>query len=257
MGENMKNTPNYRAGIAAFILVCVIFTGTVSAYDADTACQSANEIISSTNNTTALELVGFYSDYSLRQFKIWTEFFIDPDLCVQIRQYIEELDPGQELSELVLTTVSGDERVSYKLSPETSLFVKMSEPVDFPDSQKYTDKMMLYFKIIGYHGKDTPPKNASSLDPRSMFGNYNGVTPAGLLEDLSGKQATKISASSLLTTATLNSASREGVGGVRIAQINTGITNTVATVTDRLPVQAGKSDFASLGSDLIGNHRQR
>jgi hypothetical protein len=255
MGENMKNTPNYRAGIAAFILVCVIFTGTVSAYDADIACQSANEILSSTNNTTALELVGFYSDYSLRQFRILTEYILNPKetTCGEIRQCIMELDPGQELSELVLTTVSGDERVSYKLSPQTSLFVKLPESVDFPDPQKYADKMMLYFKIIGYHGKDTPPKNASSLDPWGMFGSHSEVTPAGLLEDLSGKQGTKISASSLLTTATLSSENQEGVEGIRIAQFATGITDTV---TGTLPVQAGKSHFASIGSDLIRNYRQ-
>jgi hypothetical protein len=255
MGESMNTIKKCLTGIAAVILICVCVTGTVSAYDADTACQSAYEIISATNNTTALELVGFYSDYSLRQFRILTEYILNPEetICGEIRQYIEDLDHGQELSEMILTTVAGEERVSYKLSPETSRFVKLPKPVDFPDPQKYADKMMLYFKIIGYHGKDTAPKNASSLDPSGMFSSHSSVTPAGLLEDLSSKQGTKISASSLLTTVTLNSRSQEGVGGVRIAQITTGITNPV---TSRPPVQAGKSDFASIGSDLIGTHRQ-
>jgi hypothetical protein len=233
----------------------VLVIGTVSAYDADTACESATTIISSANNTTELELVAYYSDYSLRQFKIWTEYILDPEetICRQIRQYIEKLDPGQELSEMILTTVSGEDRVSYKLSPETSLFVKLPEPVDFPDPVKYQEKMLLYFKIIGYHGKDTAPKNASSLNLRGMFGSHSGIAPSGLLENLSVKQGDKISASSLLTTATLGSGNQEGEGGIRIAQFATGITDTV---TGTLPVQSGKRDFASMGSDLIGNYRQ-
>ena len=236
--------------IAAVILICVFVTGTVSAYDADTACQSANEIISSTNNTTALELVGFYSDYSLRQFKIWTEYFIDPDLCGQIRQFIEERDPGQELSEMILTTVSGEERVWYKLSPETSLFVKLPESVDFPDQKKYADKMMLYFKIIGYHGKDTVIKNASSLNPENMFGSRNGITPAAVLADLFGREETKTSASSLLTTASLHP------GGAFDAQISHVSSVNTVTSANRLNVRAGQGDFASVGSELIDNYRQ-
>jgi len=251
MGKYMNTTKKCLAGIAAVILICVVVTGTVSAYDADTACQSANEIISSTNNTTSLELVGFYSDYSLRQFRILTEYILNPEetTCGQIRQYIEELDPGQELSEMILTTVAGEERISYKLSPETSLFVKLAEPVDFPDPQRYADKMMLYFKIIGYHGKDTAPNNASSLNPDDIFRSRNGITRSTILEDLFRTQDEENFASAPLTNSALQLGSPWGIS-------DTGIARTPDSAAGRLIVQPGQSGFASIGSDLIGNYRR-
>jgi hypothetical protein len=245
----MNTTKKCLAGIVAVILICVVVTGTVSAYNADTACQSANEIISSTNNTTALELVGFYSDYSLRQFRILTEFILNPEetICGEIRQYIGELDPGQELSELILTTVSREERVSYKLSPDTSRFVKLAEPVDFPDPQKYGEKMLLYFKIIGYHGGNDP-KNASSLNPADIFRSRSGITPAGILADLFGSRGSNNPATSFMSNAALNSRNTFNIGDSKLSRIT--------SANSALISQTGQHDFASIGSDLIGRYRQ-
>jgi len=247
----MNTTKKCLACTAVVILICVFVTGTVSAYDADTACQSANEIISSTNNTTALELVGFYSDYSLRQFRVLTEYILNPEetTCGQIRQYIEELDPGQELSEMILTTVAGEERISYKLSPETSLFVKLPEPVDFPDPQRYADKMMLYFKIIGYNGRsDSKNNDASSLNPEDIFKSKNSITPSIILDDLFGSRGSNNPASSFMSNAALNSRNTFNIGDSKLSRINSAKTALI--------VQTGQHDFASIGSDLIENYRQ-
>ncbi len=252
----MNTTKKNLAGIAAVILICVLLIGTAGAYDVNTACESAKEIITATNNTTALELVAFYSDYSLhqfslRQFKISTEYVLNPEdsVCGQIQSYLQGEYIEEEPSEMILTTVAGEERISYKLSPETSRFVKLPEPVDFPDPKKYADKMLLIFRSTGDSGKIPMNNDASSLNPENIFKSRNRITPSEILADLFGTGGTKTFASSLVTTAVLDSGSLRAVGDLRSVRIPD-------AVTDRQTVQAGHGDFTSTGSDLIGKYRQ-
>ncbi len=253
MGDMMKTIHKCQTGIITVVLICLLVTGTVSAYDTNIACKSANETITETENITELELVAFYSDYSLRQFKIWTECILNPEesVCGQIYRYIEERDAGVELSEMILTTVAGDERVSYKLSPETSMFVKMPEPIDFPDPKRYADKMMLYFKITGYGGKGTNNNDVSSLNPENIFRSHYGLTPASILSDLSGRQRRDVPASALLT----NTALRLGITVKNTQTSQVGAGNPVAT--DVLAAHRADGDFASKGSGLIESYRHR
>jgi hypothetical protein len=252
----MNTTKKNITGIAAIILSCILLIGTAGAYDVNTACESAKEIITATNNITALELVAFYSDYthhqfSLRQFKISTEYVLNPEdsVCGQIQSYLEGEYIEEEPSEMILTTVAGEERISYKLSPETSRFVKLPELVDFPDPKKYADKMLLIFRITGDSGKIPMNNDASPLNPENIFKSRNRITPSAILADLIGTGGTKTSASSLLTTAVLESGSLQAVGDVHSARVPD-------FVADRQTVQAGQGDFASTGSDLIRKYRQ-
>ena len=123
-------------GIAGVLLICLIAISTASAYDADTACASLKEVIAGSNDLTALELVAEYADGSFSTIKLWTDSVIGPDetLCTSLGQTIEENGKGDELSRVILTLVATDERVSYELSPEKSVFVALPEPVEFPDS---------------------------------------------------------------------------------------------------------------------------
>ena len=243
------------APIAALLLICLFAVGFAGAYDANTACDSANDIIAATNNTTALELVVFYTDYGLSQSKIWTEDTIHPEefICGGVRRAIEEENDGRTISDLIITTVSGNERVSYKLSPETSLFERMAEPVDFPDQKKYADKMMLYFKIIGYHGKDTVLPDASSLDPENLFQSRNGITPSMILDDLSGSQGTRIPASSFISNAALNLGNTIDTRDSLLSRVANANTDRVIV---RKALQTGQRDFTSIGSQIIGNYHQ-
>jgi hypothetical protein len=121
-------------GIAGALLICLIAISTASAYDADTACASLKEIIAGSNDLTALELVVEYTDGSSSAIKLWTDSVIDPEetLCTSVHRTIEMAGEPTNLSRVILSLVADTERVSYKLSPETSVFGELPEPVEFP-----------------------------------------------------------------------------------------------------------------------------
>jgi len=126
--------------IAAALLVCLLAIGTVSAYDPDTACTSLKEVIAGSGNLTALELVFDYSDGSIGCIKLWTENIIDPSgsLCNNLEEIINPRNTKRDLSRIVFTAVAGDDRISYELSPEKSLFIKLPEAEVFPNLSTLT-----------------------------------------------------------------------------------------------------------------------
>jgi len=132
----MNNTKRCMTGIAGVLFICLIAISTANAYNADTACASLKEVVAPCNDLTALELVAEYADGSFSTIKLWTDSVIDPEgtLCTSLHQTIEENGKGNDLSRVILTLVANKERVSYELSPETSVFIELPEAVEFPDS---------------------------------------------------------------------------------------------------------------------------
>jgi len=134
MEENMNNTRRCLAGIAGALLVCILIVGAASAYDPDAACASLKEVIAGSGDLTALELVYEYSDGSVGCMKLWTESVIHPDetLCASLERVLGEERKANSISRVILTLVIGEKRVSYELSPEKSVFIKLHMPVAFP-----------------------------------------------------------------------------------------------------------------------------
>ncbi len=136
----MNNTRRCLAGIAGALLVCILIVGAASAYDPDAACASLKEVIAGSGDLTALELVYEYSDGSVGCMKLWTESVIHPDetLCASLERVLGEERKANSISRVILTLVIGEKRVSYELSPEKSVFVKLPESEKFPDLSALT-----------------------------------------------------------------------------------------------------------------------
>jgi hypothetical protein len=131
----MTQTNRFLICVAGILLVCLLAIGTVSAYDPDTACTSLKEIIAGSGDLQALELVYDYSDGSVGCMKLWIENTIDPDetLCNSLKEILNSKERKVDFSRIVFTTVAGDARISYELSPEKSVFLKIPKAVKFPD----------------------------------------------------------------------------------------------------------------------------
>jgi len=136
----MNNTRRCLAGIAGALLVCLLIVGAASAYDPDAACTSLKEVIAGRGDLTALELVYDYSDGSVGCMKLWTESVINPEetLCASLERALGEERKANSISRVILTLVTGEKRVSYELSPEKSVFVKLTEAEKFPDLSALT-----------------------------------------------------------------------------------------------------------------------
>jgi len=136
----MNNTRRCLAGIAGALLVCLLIVGAASAYDPDAACASLKEVIAGSGDLTALELVYEYSDGSVGCTKLWTESVIHPEetLCASLERALGEERKANSISRVILTLVTGEIRVSYELSPDKSVFVKLTEDEKFPDLSALT-----------------------------------------------------------------------------------------------------------------------
>lgn len=138
----MNCKKRYLTGIAGAILICLLAIGTAGAYDADIACMSLREVIAGSHNVTTLELVAL-GPQSASQMKLWTESVINPEetLCTYLKSVIrDEATAGRLLSRIVLTLTTGEERISYELSPSTNLFIKLEEPFNSNISPPGTDQ---------------------------------------------------------------------------------------------------------------------
>ncbi len=121
--------------IAAALLVCLLAVGTVSAYDPDTACTSLKEVIAGSGDLMSIELIFEYSDESISYLKIRTDGLlnVEGDMSTNLQKRLLTDDDGtRTLSRVILTTVEGDYRISYILSPEKSVFKELPEAIEFP-----------------------------------------------------------------------------------------------------------------------------
>ena len=131
----MNKVKRGLTGVAGVLLICLLAIGTVSAYDVDTACTSLKEVVAGNDDLTALELVAEYLDGSVSAMKLWTESVINPEetLCARLEYILEEDRERNDLPRVILTLVSGENQISYELSPKKSVFVELKQPVVFPD----------------------------------------------------------------------------------------------------------------------------
>ncbi|MDH7510004.1 MAG: hypothetical protein QHH04_03040 [Methanolinea sp.] len=136
----MTRTTRYPICITGILLVCLFAIGTASAYDPDAACASLKEVVTGSGDLTALELVYDYSDGSIGCMKLWTESVINPEetLCASLERALGEERKANSITRVILTLVTGEKRVSYELSPEKSVFVKLTEAEKFPDLSALT-----------------------------------------------------------------------------------------------------------------------
>jgi hypothetical protein len=122
--------------VTGFVLISLLAVGTVGAYNADPACASLMEVLNGTPRMSAIELVHTYTDgLSFGQFKLWTEHVLSPKegMSRELRSLIEsDGEDGKYLKWIILSTVSGNRRISYVLVPETNTFEKLPFPIDFP-----------------------------------------------------------------------------------------------------------------------------
>jgi hypothetical protein len=132
--QNMNNLRRYLAGVAGILLICMLTINAASAYDTNIACSSLKDVIAKSGDLTAIELFAEYSDSSITAMKIWTENVIGPEesLCTSLNRWIEKGDKEKDIPRIILTTISSKDRVSYELSSDKSVFIKLQEPVAFP-----------------------------------------------------------------------------------------------------------------------------
>lgn len=131
----MTQTNRFLICAVGILLVCLLAIGTVSAYDPDTACTSLKEVIAESGDLQALELLFEYSDESVSYLKIRTDGLpnVEGDMSTNLQKRLLTDDDGtRTLSRVILTTVEGDYRISYILSPEKSVFKELPVAIDFP-----------------------------------------------------------------------------------------------------------------------------
>ncbi len=268
----MNYTKRYLAGIAGALLVCVLVVGPASAYDADTACASLLDVIAGGgSDITALELVIIDLDGSYNTQKLWTESIIDPEvsLAAKLRNTIEDEEQVRDISRIILTLVSGEERVSYKLSPGTSVFVELAEPVpfpEFPDNVPEETKRMLFIMKNLRNITESNTESTGFLDAlkqrsriADLFGTtavksahsglLPGQTPGSRIEAISTKDA-ELSRIGIVTAPDSANVIGYSMGsrdqGGRLLQFIQGTTSTVGS-----DAVAGGVGVSSTRSEII------